>query len=235
MVVSEINEYTDSYIAFLDIIGFKMLLEEKTCTEIIEIFQNYRNPLSDISIGTKVKINLEDVQMKVISDSVCFHIACEKKHALVSIITVCQALAKELLWLSTPTLIRGAVVRGNICQNGDFIFGAGLVDAIVKEKEAKYPRIVVDNNIIMDCFTNEKEKPIHQLLFEKLYKDRQGDDSLECVDYMELAEGLDVDGTIMPRLHSHTLEQIDKFEGDKREKWEYLRMQILKYYKPKLA
>ena len=98
------DEYTDSYIAYLDILGFKAFVKENTCSEVMEIFKNYKIHLSETSIGTSININHEEVNMKVMSDSICFYISTEKEYALPSIIAVCQALREQLLHLKKPIL-----------------------------------------------------------------------------------------------------------------------------------
>jgi len=238
MNLEPIYEYTDSYIAFLDILGFKELIGKNTCSEIMEIFRNYKNPISTTSIGSSININHEEIKMKVMSDSISFSVATAKEYALVSIIAVCQVLAEKLLRLSTPILLRGAVVRGEIFQEGDIIFGPGLLEAIALEKATQDPRIVLskstvnDINQLIDRIKSEKDESVMCYIDSMLYKDQQKEVSIVCVDYMEVTEGLDTDGTFMPKLYKHTLDQIKQLKLKERKKWIYFKKQILRYYRP---
>ena len=232
-------EYTDSYIAFLDILGFKNLVTKNTCDQIARLFQNIRNPLSEMGLGTSIEIDLSEVKMKVMSDSICFHIATDKKYALLSIVAVCQAFQGELLGLVCPVILRGAVVHGDIYQDGDITFGSGLVDAYsLEENEARYPRIIIKHDILdevidsVDDSIGAEENYILHILYQMLYTDIIDGKKVSCIDYMEAYEGFDTDGTKIKTLYKYVCSQIKQLTDDKRYKWQYVKNQILRFYKP---
>jgi hypothetical protein len=56
---------------------------------------------------------------------------------------------------------RGAITFGKIIHNNDFVFGPGFIHAYnLENKEAIYPRIIIDNNIIDNFLVNDKCIPL---------------------------------------------------------------------------
>ena len=49
------KEYRDCYVAFLDILGFKNMINNKSCSELFEIFESIK-----ASSHTSVKLNDEE-------------------------------------------------------------------------------------------------------------------------------------------------------------------------------
>jgi hypothetical protein len=231
--------YTNSYVAFLDILGFKNLVTEKSCSQIAELFQNIRNPLSKMYLGTSIEIDVSEVKFKVMSDSICFHITADKEYALLSIIAVCQAFQSELLELDAPVILRGAIVRGDIYQNGDITFGPGLIDAyLLEENEVKYPRIIIKEDVLNDVIesiddrTGGEEIFILRILYSMLYTDLTDGKRVSCVDFTETYKRSDTNGTATKALFEYVNRQIEQTTNGKREKWQYVKNQILRFYKP---
>lgn len=229
-------EYTDSYIAFLDIIGFKNLVVENSCRQIVQLFQNIKNPISKMYLGTSMEIDVSEVKIKVMSDSICFHIATNKSYALLSIVAVCQAFQSELLDLDTPIILRGALIRGYLYQDGDITFGPGLTEAyLLEENKAKYPRIIIQQNILdslidsIEDNTGSIESYIIHLLYQMIYRDSIDKDEIHCIDYMENYEGLDTYGKKTKRLYEFVCRQIKCLTDNKRDKWQYVKNQILRF------
>lgn len=75
----EKTEYVECYIAFLDMLGFKNLINDKnkTCNDIARIFESFihKKPLKALYRGEKNIIDesaTDALKMKVMSDSICF-------------------------------------------------------------------------------------------------------------------------------------------------------------------
>lgn len=142
-------KYEECYIAFLDMLGFKKLINDSSCDEIAEIFAKFSNrkPLKSVYLGNEniISENTADaLKMKVMSDSICFYIDVDVTNALLCIIMSCISFQYELFQNDIPIFLRGAIVRGHLYAKKDVIFGPGLTQAyLLEENNAKYPRIIL--------------------------------------------------------------------------------------------
>ena len=85
------NKYTESYIAFLDILGFKELVKDSYCSDIIDIFKTFNHkPISEVYLGNDgivSKSTVDALKMKVMSDSICLYINVKVPDALMCMYT----------------------------------------------------------------------------------------------------------------------------------------------------
>lgn len=146
------REYSKCYIAFLDMLGFKSIIGKSVCEDICTIFDNIKKPFSAAYIGEKALISEESVKslnIKVMSDSICFYIDTKCTNALLTLLMTCAMFQINLIQLSTPILLRGAIVCGDIYAKQDVTFGPGLTYAyLMEEHNAKYPRIILTNDVL---------------------------------------------------------------------------------------
>lgn len=150
------TEYRDYYIAFIDILGFKKLIREKSCDEICSIYDSIRQFRTLHREDKKDKETLsipivpkEDVHIRIMSDSVCIYIPSDLKDSLFLLAFMCADFQHRMLELKPPILLRGAITKGKLFFNGDIIFGPGFVDAyLMEEKNASVPRIIINKAII---------------------------------------------------------------------------------------
>lgn len=225
------KEYTNCYIAFLDILGFKKMIESKTCSEIYEIYsKRMKNHIERIYLGRELCFEMSDIKMKVMSDSICFYVDSTKSNALVGLVAACQFFQEELLHLQNPILTRGAIVRGDIFAEGDIIYGPGFVKAyLMEENNANYPRIIMTKETIDSAKENTNanvEKFISQCTFSDF-------DAFYVIDYWEALEGYDTEDVYCPRLLSHINYILDTATDTSiREKYLYMRRNLLRWYKP---
>lgn len=159
------NDYTFCYVAFLDVLGFKEKIKNRTCQDILNIYKNIKNPLKAAYVGDENgKAQLieasKKVKTKVMSDSVCFYIEASEPDALLVLISCCSIFQAKLLKMEEPVLIRGGIVVGNMFAEGDTTFGPGLSNAyLLEEKCAKYPRIIMTKETF-DLGKTNVSKPI---------------------------------------------------------------------------
>lgn len=150
----EFTKYKECYVAFLDILGFKNLVNQNPCGEITEIFKTFFNktPLRAAYIGDKNIISestTDELKIKVMSDSICLYIDVNIPNAFLCMLAACITLQYKLLGRSEPIFLRGAIVRGDLYAEDDITFGPALTNAyLMEEKSAKYPRIIMTNEII---------------------------------------------------------------------------------------
>lgn len=148
----ENREYTRCYIAFLDMLGFKNLIEQSVCKDVCIVFDNIKKPFSSAHFGEQPLITEDTVKalnIKVMSDSICFYIDAKYANALLALLMSCAIFQMNLLKLSTPVLLRGAVICGDMYAKQDVTFGPGLTLAyLMEEHNAKYPRIIFSNEVL---------------------------------------------------------------------------------------
>ena len=150
------TEYKDYYIAFIDILGFKKLISEKTCENICSIYDSlkqFRTMHREVKKGKETLsipiVPKEDVHIKIMSDSVCIYIPADAEGSLFLLSFMCVDFQCRMLKLDTPILLRGAITKGKLYFNGDILFGPGFVDAyLMEENNASVPRIIINKAII---------------------------------------------------------------------------------------
>lgn len=184
-------EYTECYIAFLDMLGFKELVYKSLCNDIYEIFKTFnRKPISEAYRGNKniISKNTTDaLKMKVMSDSICLYIEKKIPDALLCILMSCMQMQFDLLKFTTPILLRGAIIRGKIYAEKDVTFGPGLTDAyLMEENNAKYPRIILTKEVLSDTYCVDSDK--EHILYETIFRDF---DAFYAVNYFSLVSTAD--------------------------------------------
>lgn len=136
-------QYTDRYCAFLDILGFRQLVE--SLSKDPQNIKNLRTLLQKVHGGGKSK---KLVRAQSISDAVALSTE-PNMEGLGELMQVLIGLAVDLL--CEGLFVRGAVVRGPLYHDERMVFGKALVDAYQYESEvAKYPRIVVVRDVRND-------------------------------------------------------------------------------------
>lgn len=148
----EIN-YKDSYIAFLDVLGFKKLVM-KNCNENLNKLNEYFEVLEAVILYIREIESKKDIGFTVISDSIIMSIPKsgdleDQKKSLrslcIAVGMIQQNLPNRDIWL------RGGISFGkayhNISKNQ--IVGPAYINAyLLEESVAKYPRVVLDTKII---------------------------------------------------------------------------------------
>lgn len=150
------TEYTQYYLAFLDLLGFKEIIKNRTCSEIVEIFEEIKKKYiietSDLGKETSTPIiQPENIMYYIMSDSICIYIKDDVKKALPVLIGLCLGFQLRMLSFSTPVLVRGSIAHGGLYSDQRILFGPALVEAYQREEKlARYPRIIIPKHIIDD-------------------------------------------------------------------------------------
>lgn len=147
--------YEKSYVAFLDVLGFKKLVysKKKEDREKIELYlKTARETLNRLKEIPSKKI----IGSIVISDSIILTVPFgdnETEHIdnlrqlCIAILSLQRKLLVKDIW------IRGAISFGDthFDDTNNQIIGSAYVDAyLLEEKMAKYPRVILDNRIIKE-------------------------------------------------------------------------------------
>lgn len=224
---AEQKKYTQCYIAFLDILGFKNKISDSSCEDILELFQDINKipfkKMYRVEEGKYKSIpGPEALQYKVMSDSICFYIDADEPNALLCLLACCGIFQTTLLKLSVPILIRGSIVLGDFYANGDITFGPGLTQAyLLEEKSAKYPRIIMTSNTFNKGLL-ETNEAMHAQMKELVFCDL---DDFYCIDYFFF---LTIDESTTPLCISQLRDHINNVlstttNSDIREKYLYLK------------
>ena len=152
-------EYTNRYVVFLDILGFKEVIKnEDSALNIRGVYDFIRILLFDIETGTNtlagaiLSKSKEKVKYAILSDSVVVSFPFSGD-GFYSLILFCLQLQLNALNMvdsleykvfNMPLFFRGGISYGDILHDDNVVFGPGQVDAYkLEDKYAKYPRIII--------------------------------------------------------------------------------------------
>ena len=204
-------KYENKVIAFLDILGISKLINENRDGnehKAINKIENIRKIVeSSTHIVQKSEGNLIYLQL---SDSFVF--VCEPKSItfLIELLATIQArIINECQFL-----LRGAITIGDtiIREDGKFIIGPAYIQAYqLQERDAIYPRIIVDNSVMNEIKKNHN--PINKFF-------RQDSDKEYFIDYIKVY------------METESLNKQDMIVTLSREKiFTYLNKSFTDYYK----
>lgn len=171
-------KYEKSYVAFLDVLGFKKLVYS-TKNEDKKKIELYLKTVAQALETFKQIPSKKEIRSIVISDSIILTVPfgdteSENTHNLrqlcIAILSIQRKLVNNDIW------IRGGISYGDTSFNEsrNQIVGSAYIDAyLLEEKMAKYPRVILDNKIIKElkcknssCLINKINKhnqnnPLH--------------------------------------------------------------------------
>jgi hypothetical protein len=171
------KRYTNSLIAFIDLLGIKEFIEQHRDGdehEAIDTIDKISKIVNDSC--TYFRKQSHKIDYLQISDSFVF--LCEPK-AIVALINLVSNIQTRIV-MECYFLLRGAITIGDaiIRDEGRFIVGPAYIQAyLLQEKDAIYPRIIVDNSVIKQL-TKIKE-PLDDYL-------KQDSDKEQFVDYLKV-------------------------------------------------
>lgn len=142
--------YEDRYFAFVDVLGFSNLVKQSAKGTIpVETIRNILALVHQGSPGDGTIIFGSDLKHQSVSDAIAISSAMNSNGL--------QHIVHALWWLSSSLLkqgyfVRGALVKGLLCQDSSVVFGPALLDAYNLESQvANYPRIIVKRDVIGDA------------------------------------------------------------------------------------
>ena len=177
------TQYTKYYVAFLDILGFKNLISgsESTCQSILNIYKEF-GTIHD-ELYSDIPEGLQNVNIKIMSDSICVYIEADKPNALWSLILYCTGFQYSSLIMPQHILMRGGIVLGDMFIENDIAFGPALTQAyLLEEKNAKVPRIIMLKETL-DYGRSQTDKIKAELMKKFTFRD---DDAFYTLNYFLL-------------------------------------------------
>ena len=161
------DRYKECYVAFLDILGFKDIIETSGFDKVFEVFQTIADigrfvlPLQKAvprdgeitSECREIDYNkaLKAVSIYTMSDSIVVASPAERSYSLDVLIDVIIFVQCLLYGLDDPILLRGAIAKGKYYVNGNVSFGKGMIDAyLYQERFSRYPRIIISRELVSE-------------------------------------------------------------------------------------
>lgn len=151
-------KYEQRIVAFIDILGFRSILDktidnndidnEEKIDSIISAYQAIRD-VWDLDkkselLGARTP---ESKQVSIFSDSIVVSFKVDEPSEVFFTLLEIKWLIMRLL--SRKMLCRGAVTIGKLIHTENYLFGPALVEAhTLESKAAMYPRIILDNPVI---------------------------------------------------------------------------------------
>lgn len=156
------TDYEECIVTFIDILGFRHLIDESSAAhirKILRIFRKHAKPYDD-KTGPGDRGLISQPKMEIVSDAV---VRARTIHTDFKDGALFQELLDlvliQSLCLYEGILIRGAVTIDRMHVGRDLegpVFGPGLVKAYqMEEREAVYPRIIIDE-AVMERFPKDK-------------------------------------------------------------------------------
>lgn len=182
--------YEDVILSYLDILGFRNLVENSTCEEVSAILNqfkyfaddrdqdapHYRPTILRFS-DTVVRVrHLQSRENREIPGSLLFHEILSLLH-----------IQGELIF--REILIRGALTVGQISVENNQIFGPSIIEAYnLESRIAVYPRIIISQGAMDAPFTDRRVlSPIHtpeHVLEDIREMVRQDENGIWYIDYL---------------------------------------------------
>lgn len=140
------DKYKEGYVAFVDILGFKNWLLETDSEE--SNFEKTKKVFSAINhIRHIVEDTFDDIELGIFSDS--FVLATTNENYQILFILIKEI--EEIIYKETHLLLRGGIVKGKYYIKDNIVFGPAIVKAYEIESSIKYPRIGIDEDVLVEC------------------------------------------------------------------------------------
>ncbi|MGI2149069.1 hypothetical protein ACRN97_10685 [Shewanella baltica] len=151
-------KYEQRVVAFIDILGFKSLLNETVDSkgndqeEKIDTVISAYEAIRDIwDLDEKSELydtkSIDTKKVSIFSDCIVVSFKVEQKSEVFFTLLEIKWLIMRLL--SRGILCRGGVSLGKFIHSDNYLFGPALVEAhTLESKAAMYPRVILDTNVI---------------------------------------------------------------------------------------
>ena len=150
------------YVVHIDFLGAKNIITQDKEDKFLNDLNNiYKNAIWDAKEFTGT--NLDGLVTRIFSDNILFAIKIgdnfiEESHKMLMLIQLVGHFQNRAL--KKGYLVRGGIAKGSFYKCKNFIYGKGLVDAVLLETEnAIYPRVVLQPGLekLCEVFINKDE------------------------------------------------------------------------------
>lgn len=228
------KQYTECYVAFIDILGFKDIITQKSCDYIAHIFDAIRGMTDLIHNYDFTAINSESMKklnIRVMSDSICAFIEKEVEDAFATLLVACASFQAQLLHcMPEPVLLRGAIVCGDISDQGDTVYGPALTRAyLMEQKNAQVPRIIITKELLEDVSAhNSDDSTTCKAIQYMTFCDSDAFYVLDCFGFLAVLDCKS--GKDLKKLKGYVEQMLSSTIDDSiRKKYLYVQKMISKY------
>lgn len=227
--------YQERYIAFIDILGFKEMVR-KSCKNRLEFerlnrdmrliqrlqLENYKAPYGSAYLG---------MEFSLFSDSMIISYPTEGPGNAFNILLEIAYICLELVGMGY--LFRGGVTVGDLIHENSMCYGLALNRAVEMEQEAKYPRILVDHEVItrsIQCSGRANDSQMEEGFLNGLIK---RDEQNIFLNYLELYQEIndwDMYQILMENVHQTLVTEYKRASTYHRIRLQKLLMWYINYY-----
>ena len=181
--------YEKRIVAFVDILGFKTIIEDSVCDtslrrkalEATEIIHSRR--------GGKI----EGTQVTTFSDSAVISCPLNMRNAL--FYTIIDIIHLQLELGNKGLMLRGGIAIGDVYHDDDIVFGLAMNEAyFLESKVAKFPRVVIRRETLDEGFVNTEGlskyeietnwQDLMTLVKPDNYNENENDENLFFIDFL---------------------------------------------------
>ncbi len=223
--------YRNCYVAFLDILGFKNMINSSDCNKLYGIFETIMEAShTTAAVNDKEVEAFHRIEYTIMSDSVVLYIDVDTEDALFALLSTCQTIQMALL--RDKILLRGGVARGTLFREDSIIFGKGLTQAYLLESNvASFPRIVFNRGLLDDG--NVHNNAVPQSIWESMLISKD-DDELFYINPVTLLRSIQLFGgqEKVPEYFNCVLDSCQKeldtsYELSIRQKYQWLKSKVI--------
>lgn len=185
-------KYEQRVVVFIDILGFKSLLDEtlekdgsdneEKINSIISAYNNIQD-IWNSSENIEFLYKPSSKQVSIFSDSIVISFKVDEESQVFHTLIEIKWLIMRLL--SQKILCRGAIAFGKFIHTDKFLFGPALIEAyILESKAAMYPRVILDKTVIDISVKNKAAHHTEKHELEYIYSLLDQDsDGMYFIDY----------------------------------------------------
>lgn len=224
----EDTQYTQYYVAFLDILGFKDRVTQDPCEKILKMYELLGN-MHDTYFVEEPEERKNNIKVKIMSDSICIYIKASITNALDELMKFCVAVQCSLLIQEPCTFVRGGITCGDMYAKDDIMFGPALTKAyLLEEKNAKVPRIIIRKSTL-DYGKKGMDEEILKYVGSYVFRD---DDAFYALDYIAVLWKMRKYRKAIERVNTMVSKWLDTtIDESIRQKYLYVEKHLRKYSK----
>ena len=146
-------ETTEYIVAFIDILGATEMIKEDQDKYLNLIHESYQATLSFVERNH----NNHNIPMvhKIFSDNIVLALPVEDDIGMPFLFVTAFSALLQFRFAMNNILVRGGITKGKFYHDDVMVWGTALVDAANLEKKALYPRIIIDQQLILDLIIED--------------------------------------------------------------------------------
>ena len=221
--------YRGAIISYLDILGFKNLVDRRSAAELYDVLRRFRTAVALDKLEAET-VPLRAVTFSDLSVRVAF-VPDEDRPGTPDGYVYWELLGLALTQIgliSDHILVRGAVAFGEVYCASGVLFGPGIVQAYTMETKAEYPRIVVSKGLLATIHRAPFRSRSHSVREEEDFIEdvvSDDDDGQSYLDYLRVAQSdLEPEEFVaFLEQHRNIITSADLREDRIRRKYDWLR------------